>query len=213
MGVCTKGFVLTPCKDVLLIAALVQGGLDRIINDAARKRYPRQLAVRNEEFRTCKVVLSPSSGLAQVGFTYDGEVRMLWLFFDCDCDNVKFGPQSISMSLGCNGRSELFMRVALHALSSLGPAYLDLDDGDDVGPALLDEPQCSMLDAVGLGYLSPYQYERLLEQQRPPGKHPLEGEEHCGHRWKALKDLAEKNVSLPSFLQPGAQVPAATLEV
>ncbi len=160
MGVDTKGFTLTDCKDVLRIGALIERTLNHLIIAEKRLRYPdRKDFVRKEareQFRTCTLELLPTSGAVRYDFVFDGEQRTLTLNFTCDCDHVDYGPQSVSMSLGCWGRSGLFIKSALHALTLVGDSWYDENDGDNISYAPLDERKVTVLAAVQLGYLSAY---------------------------------------------------------
>lgn len=130
MGVDTKGFVATSCKDVCFVINKVERALNALIR-------PKRKAARGTEeelqYELVTAELSSESHLVRLGFTYAGEERMMWVFFRCDSDHADITPRSISLSMGCWGQSELFMKTALQALTMLGPVYYDRNDSDDAG--------------------------------------------------------------------------------
>lgn len=136
MSVNTKAFIATPCKDICFVAARVQRALDALIRPLwksnLRSDAPAQYQLTTTE-------LCPDSALVRFHFQYEGQNRTMWLFFDCDCDRVEYAPQSLTLSMGCSGRSDLFIKTAAHALSMLGPVYYDYNDCDDVSWELLQE--------------------------------------------------------------------------
>lgn len=153
MGVDTKGFVLTDCKDAMLVGQLLLRALDKLIMQGSKAEFSetrwRGSPEVRERWRHVKISLSPEASMLTLDFVYAGEKRALSVFFDCDCDHVEYGPSSLSMSLGCWGSSELLMRTALAALSMLGTAWLDVNDSDSVDAAPLPGPRMPVLAAIG----------------------------------------------------------------
>lgn len=153
MGVDTKGFVLTDCKDAMLVGQLLMRSLDKLIAQGRKAEFPEARWAGNEEIRArwqpVSVELKPEMAMLSLDFVYAGEKRALKVFFDCDCDQSDYGPSSLSMSLGCWGSSELLMRTALTALSLLGTAWLDVSDSDSIDAAPLPGPRMPVLAAIG----------------------------------------------------------------
>lgn len=156
MSVDTKAFIATPCKDIFFVAARVQRALDALI------RPLRINALRSEKpnsYQLTTVELCPDSAIVRFHFQYEGHNRTMWLFFDCDCDRVEYAPQSLTLSMGCSGRSDLFIKTAAHALSMLGPVYYDYNDCDEVPWALLQEqPALNFVSACRLRVASVSQH-------------------------------------------------------
>jgi hypothetical protein len=165
MSVCTKGVVVTPFKNVMLVCCLVESALNTLISTERKIRYPdgtpRQEA--RERYRNIEFSLSASMGMVRATFTFDGDRRSLSIFFDCDSDHSELAPRTLSMSMGCSGESELFVKTTLHALSILGPAYFDENDCDDIELAPLLEPRPNIVQAVALGYLRARQVDDWAE--------------------------------------------------
>jgi len=161
MGMDTKGFVATACKDVFFIVGLVENALNALIKPhvphpfAPRAKKPAKPKIHVETvthagyidvavkvdppaeeeapaYKLVKLEMTPSSQMVRFHFSYAGEHRTLWMFFDTDCDRKEYTPTSISMSMGCWGQSDLFMQTALRALSPLGDVYFDHNDCDDI---------------------------------------------------------------------------------
>lgn len=154
MGVDTKGFVLTKCKDVFFVCNRIEQALNKLIAPGWREQLlspqtDEQKA--NPQFRRVTVRLVAGSGAARFLFTYKGEDRALWLNFDCDCDQKSYGPLSLSMSMSCWGESELLVKTALESISMLGPVYFDRNDCDDVPPAQLDITPATFISACAEG--------------------------------------------------------------
>ena len=222
MGVDTKGFVLSRCKDVLLIGTVVHNAINHLVLDEKRVRYPTRIEVCSKEardaFQTCKMTLDPGIGMLTVDFTFCNARRSLKLFFTCDCDHAEYGPKSVSVTLGCFGHSELFIKSALHALSLFGPAYFDANDCDDVDNAPLGENPLTVLAAVKLGYIRMSDVATWLEawdaSQFNDGRtfkeffgttetviRELVGREDYQSSWDDIKALAEKTNAMPVFME------------
>jgi hypothetical protein len=234
MSVDTKGFLLSDCKDVMLIMGLISQAFQGLIRaecqtvfgDAGLKRS----AKAREMFVSPEMDLKPDMGMVLISFTFHGERRSMHVFFDCDCDRVKYGPQSISMTLGCWGYSDLFMKTALQALSLLGPVYFDSNDSDDIDFELLDEKTLPVLGAVNLDYIKDSRFPDWVELYDAGkvgvgqnfdeffGAPEAVVREICGiedftARWHAVVKLANSVVAMPSFLAEYHQDAIAKVEL
>lgn len=149
MGCDTKGYVATQCKDVMFVSRLVQRTLDRLIRPGLLAE--KQAKAGEGGYSYCRLELSPETQGALFNFRFEGEQRMLHLYFDCDCDFAEVAPQSLILSLGCWGNSELYMRAALETLAVLGPVYLDVNDCDSDDAARLEAPTLTYLSACDIG--------------------------------------------------------------
>lgn len=231
MGVDTKGFVLTDCKDVLMLANLVGQALHGLILAECKTVFGEFGIRRSKEAREAFVYpeydLKPDSGMLLIHFTFHGVRRSLYMYFDCDCDRVEYGPKSITMTLGCFGYSELFMKTALHALSVLGPVYFDGNDADDIDFALLDERVPPVLGAVSLDYIKDSRFPDWVEYfdagkvgagksfEEFFGAPEATVREICAigdftARWKAVCQLANTVDATPTFLSDYHQEAIAT---
>ncbi len=165
MGVDTKGFIATACKDVAVIGILVEGALRAFITEEMRTRYPErtQRALRMKEFSMPQVELSQRMSVMSFNFKLNDEKRSLKLFTTCDCDNTKRGvPQSLSLTLGCWGESPTMMKLALHALSVLGTPWYDENDCDSIDIAPWPQPRITIVQALGFGYIDGYDFPELV---------------------------------------------------
>ena len=221
MGVDTKGFLLSDCKDVLLLSNLVGQAIHGLIfaecktvlGEAGLKRSQKA----REMFGYPEMVLKPDSGMLSICFTFHGERRTMDMFFDCDCDRIEYGPKSISLTLGCFGYSDLFMKTVLHALSMVGPVYFDHNDCDDTPFALLDERVPPVLGAVSLDYIKDSRFPDWVEHYDAGkvgagksfdeffGAPEALVREVCAiedftARWRAVADLANTVDATPTFL-------------
>lgn len=165
MTVNTKGSVATAFKDVLLVCSLVETALNRLIRAERKILFPgvagRGDSAR-EQFADVSVALAPSLGMAQFSFKFRAASRCLSLFFTCDADNADLASKSLSLSMGCHGDADLFVKTALHALSLLGPAYFVHNDCDSDSRVPLSEPRPNLLQAISWGYLTPFQAREWL---------------------------------------------------
>lgn len=156
MGVSTTGFVVTDVKDALLIIELARGAVDQLIADELAICFPgtkRWQAAATGLFKFTDVNIS-AGGIVQMHFTFHGERRTMSVHFDCDCDYLEYGPESVSFSLGCFGESELFITSVAFALSALGQAYVDRNDSDSIDPQQLQETPLPLCSAIRMGYAS-----------------------------------------------------------
>lgn len=221
MSIDTKGFLLSDCKDVLLLSNLVGQAIHGLILDECKtvlgEAGLKRSAKAREMFGYPEYRLIPDSGMLDISFTFHGEKRSMKMFFDCDSDRIEYGPKSISITLGCFGYSDLFIKTALHALSMLGPVYFDHNDGDEIPFALLDEQVPPVLGAVSLDYIKDSRFPDWLEHYDAgtvgAGKSFEEffgapeatvrdicAIEDFTARWKAVCQLANTVDATPTFL-------------
>jgi hypothetical protein len=230
MGVDTKGFVLTGCKDVMLVCATAAAALDKLILDERKVMYPTRVSYLSSEardsFRTTSLRLAPDTELVDLEFVFKGERRCLKIFFTCDCDHKEYGPRSLSLSLKCWGESELFVMTVLHSLSILGPVFFDANDSDCVDPAPLQESRINVLKGMKMGYIPHTHLDRWLtawdnglytEGMTPEqffGMSEAQARELAGRTdfksaWDELEQLAAMQVVAPSFMEEFHQRAAA----
>lgn len=167
MSVNYGGFVLTQCKDAMLIAGLFAKTFDKLISDERKREFPdmRSFAPEvKERYTPCETRLVPSSDMVQLSFTFRGERRTCSVFFDCDCDRLDWGPKSVSYSMGSAGYADLFIRAASYSLSVLGEVWVydeSKGDADDVAERL-DEKIPTLADLASLGFLNFHHVPRLV---------------------------------------------------
>lgn len=220
MGCDTKGVVLTAVKDVMLVSSIVENTLNNLIAEERRIQFPHQRAWESgvrDKFQNVRFEMTPASEMVIANFRFNEESRSLHLFFSCDCDNTDLAASSLSMSMGCWGQSGLFVKSVLHALSIFGQAWFDLNDCDSTDKALLEEPVPTILQALSLGYLTPYDVEKMAQRDDLDKLFPgqsfeavfgvrkediLQEEEEPASRRKALEALARAQPMLaPSFVE------------
>ena len=177
MSVDTKGVIATPVKDVLAVSAIIEQALNRLIRRARLVAYPDRHVIDEavlNEFKNVSTSLSYGASFVRMDFIYKGEHRNLNVHFDCDSDSKAIAKESLILSLGLWGSSELIMRTVLHALSVFGEAYIDVNDSDSVDIAKVEVPRLTLFQALAHQYLSAYQLERLVEKFQQ-GKLGMEG--------------------------------------
>lgn len=231
MGVSTKGFLASPIKDVFLIGALIHRVLDQLMLDVKRLEYPKtplhqipegwfsESASRSYAHASLK--LEASSDAVYVHTRIRGYNRKMALYFTCDVDNQGIALESISLSLGCSGFSDILMQASLYALSLLGPVYYQTNDSIDEPPVLLPEAPLSYKAAMTKGHITPYQFEKWVTRFVERGvlfgiprkvedfeaifgiaKDTYESVQEItdsGKRWDELKRAMHCDVPLPSF--------------
>lgn len=139
MGIDTKGFVATSCKDVFFVMNKIERAINKLITPHLKLENMRfSDETKDGKYKKVRLEIRADTELVQAHFTYNGEKRTLWVFFGCDCDKTEYTSQSISMSMGCWGESDLFMQTALRAVSMLGTVYFDHNDCDEIDPAPLE---------------------------------------------------------------------------
>jgi len=211
MGVDTKGFVLTPVKDALLITGLAAGALDSLIREEAKLEFPgagpRDDASK-KRFGEVEARMRPDSDMVQLRFTFKGETRQLSMFFRCDCDHSEYGSRSIGFSLGLHGESELFVTAVAHSLSMLGQAWVDRSDSDDIGPLRLAEAPLTVVGAVALGYTNVLCLERWLSVASLHGMDAAATETLMGLPAEKLKDVESLSYEQLKALVDSVPVPS-----
>lgn len=193
MGVDTKGVLLTPMKDVMLVCGIIEKSLNTLIRQQRDLKYgpQRRLPLQNkDEFDFVDVRLVPSSGMACFRFVCFGEKRDMHVFFECDRDHADLAPRSVSMSLGCWGSSELYMLTVLRALSLLGPVAYDRNDSDSVDMAVLPLAPLNLAQALSLDYIGAFELEQLVARYRNGELFVNRGfEDFVGMDEKAFNDI------------------------
>lgn len=157
MGINTKGVVVTGCKEVMFVCERVEAALSKLIRPYWRLyRYDHLVSDTQPAYAMPEMRILPSSGTVQFFFRYAGQQRTLWLHFECDSDNLALGPQSLVMSMGCWGDSELLVRTALDALSPVGPGFMDVSDCDNEGYVPLQGEPYTFLGACAAKLARPF---------------------------------------------------------
>lgn len=99
MGVDTKGILLTETKDVFLVAKVLRSAIE----DVALSEPTLVPTIKKPKI---ELGISESVDLLWAQFTEkSGKPRRLSIFFTCDCDNTRFGPSSLTLSLAASGNS------------------------------------------------------------------------------------------------------------
>jgi hypothetical protein len=219
MGCDTKGVLLTSSKNVMAVCSVVGYALDRLIQNEQKALFP-EVRFFNEEsrakFQKVKWVLNPSTESVSGVFRYHGEDRQLFVTFSCDVDNLKWAPQSISMSMGSWGHSDTLMLAVLYALSIFGPVVYDYNDCDSIDAALLDE-RLNIMQLLALQVVSAHYAEKLIGMADDKSVFAenipfeiltgmnradfaeIQKVDDCNERWDALKAYATNKVSAPSI--------------
>ena len=170
MGIETKGCVITPVKDVLMVCAIVERALNRLIKAARKEAFPDRSPLGmcrddvKEKFREVDMEIASGGAFVRFSFLLDGEARGVCFFFNCDSDHLDLGPESMSFSMGCGGSSGLIGKTILHALSVFGPGYFDHNDCDDKAMAPLEVPRITLLEALSIGYVTAHSFEGIAEK-------------------------------------------------
>lgn len=145
MGIDTKGLVATNCKDVFFVMNKIERAINKLIAPhliLEKMRFCDE--TKDGKYKKVRLEIRADSELVQVHFTFNGEKRTLWVFFGCDSSEQS---QSINLSMGCWGESDLLMMTALRAVSMLGTTYFDHNDCDEVDPAPLEVPPLTYIQA------------------------------------------------------------------
>jgi hypothetical protein len=152
MATCTKGFVLTSCKDAFFVCERIERAINSLIHPRIREELDAGRGLNHKAFTTCSMLMSPSSQAVWFVFTYEETTYTMSVNFSCDWDNREYGPSSISISLGLRKEAQRFIRAALESLALFGPVYFIADDSDDSVPAeALDFRAPSYLEACAAG--------------------------------------------------------------
>ena len=148
MSVDTKGVVVTPVKDAFFIAQRIASAIEAAVSESRRQRGMNR-AEKDDQTKYPSIEMATTSDMLRIHFKLNGDVRMLTVHLDCDCDHRELGQQSLVLSLGCYGQSVELMRLALQSLSALGPCYLDESDSDDKDLELVElAPVMTYVEAV-----------------------------------------------------------------
>jgi hypothetical protein len=146
MGVDTKGYVITPVKNVMHVMTMVE---DVILKMVLASMPPRQNPLMPEGFALPRTRLAPSTNMAQTSFSIAGENRLLTVHFGCDNDNsAKYPGEKLILSIGRNGLSVEVMEAVLARLTHLGRCYLDRDDCDNEPDVEITTAPMTFIDAV-----------------------------------------------------------------
>lgn len=153
MGNSTKGYVVTPVKDVSHIMTIVERVIHCLIAEAKPERKGLKL---QEGFSLPDTYLRPSSETACTQFAIAGEQRTLNVFFACDNDSKhKYPGEKIVFDMGLGGLSEKVVSGVLSRLTHLGRCYLDVDDCDSEPDVEIIRHPMTFMDAVVSRHASP----------------------------------------------------------
>lgn len=149
MTVWTKGFVATRNKSPFFVLGLIENSLSRLIGGFGQQRIDNRdnKHIAEPYSRSPSIRLLTSNMGADINFTYQGESREMTVWFNVDGDHKDIAESSISLMLGCSGKSELFMKTALNALRPLGDLYFVANDSWDAPFEKLDIPLMSYTEA------------------------------------------------------------------
>lgn len=126
MTVDTKGLIKTDMKNPFFIAGAIEGYIKRVCA-VSRKEGSRMGDIR---------LASTGAGFLQFPFSVRTQARSLSVFFMCDNDHQEVVQgKKVSLSMGCSGISEPFMKGLLRVLRVFGPTYFDACDCDDIPAA------------------------------------------------------------------------------
>ena len=220
MGVDTKGVLVTPIKDVLLVTSLIERSLNKLVMDARHLEFEERIpfvSVRARKlYQTPEFRLLPNSEAVQVNLCIRGYSRMLTLHFHCDTDHLDLGPASISMSLSSFGLSDIIIQAALYPLSLLGKVYYQREDTGITPFTELAAPSLTLADALSLGFVTAYQFSEWA-QRHLKGTGAFSGNfedvfgctpqwfiendqsEDIGERWRRMETHVHSDVVLPDF--------------
>jgi hypothetical protein len=153
MGNCTRGYVVTPIKDVSHVMAIVERVITNLIAEAKPDRKGRVLP---EGFSHPDTYLTPASESAHTQFAIAGEKRTLNVYFACDSDpNHKYPGDKVIFDMGLGGLSEKVVSGVLARMTHLGRCYLDVDDCDGPTPDVeITAHPMTFMDAVVSRYAS-----------------------------------------------------------
>lgn len=154
MGTNTKGYLVTPVKDVPHVMSIVE----RVINKMIAEAKPERKGIRLPEgFKRPATSLSPSMGLASTDFAISGEERSLTVHFASDSDeNHRYPGDKIIFDMGMGGLSYAVIAGVLAKMTHLGQCYFDANDCDspDTADVEIVEPPMTFVDAVVGAYTS-----------------------------------------------------------
>jgi hypothetical protein len=117
MSTSTQGIVVTDNKDVKEIATRVRKVIVKVPCERINNGHTNPNAFPEIQY-------DPISNFLRFFFK-DGELkRILWVFLECDCDNLKLGEKSISFSFGDFGNSVEIMKNVLNEFKDMGTCYI-----------------------------------------------------------------------------------------
>lgn len=168
MTVNTDGLIVTKVKEVQLIGNLLHRAFTKLVRHGIKTDFPGAKGMFDEAlrhlYRLPTVSLSDDAETLLLNFKFRGTSRTLNLFLHCDSDNQMFGKHSLSLSLGCFGNSEEFMKLALLALSPLGPTWYDANDCDDTDKSPFEPSIKNLGEIFSLGFLTAWDVEKRLKR-------------------------------------------------
>jgi hypothetical protein len=146
MGTDTKGYVMTPVKNVMHVMTIVEN----VIHKMVREKMPAQRGMLpGEGFTYPSTRLSPDMNMAQVTFSIAGESRSLTVHFGCDNDAKHKHPgEKLILSMGLYGVSIRVVEAILKRLTHLGRCYLDRNDCDDEPDVEVTTAPMTFIDAI-----------------------------------------------------------------
>lgn len=126
MAMNSKGYVLTPVKDVMHVLTIVERVIHNLIQqhintpaDQGGYRFPAGYS-----YPTTSV--SPSTATAETRFTINGEARTLSVYFACDGDPVgEYAGKKLVLMMGFGGLADTVIPAVLAKLAHLGPCLFD----------------------------------------------------------------------------------------
>lgn len=180
MGNSTKGYVVTPIKDVSHVMAIVERVIFCLIAEA---KPERRGLVLQEGFSRPDTYLRPSSDTACTQFAIAGEQRTLNVFFACDNEpNHKYPGDKLVFDMGLGGLSEKVVSGVLSRLTHLGRCYLDVDDCDSEPDVEIVRHPMTFMNAAVSGHASPLAVKSWIRM------HPLLPEAPALHEFLGITE-------------------------
>lgn len=168
MGTSTKGVVVTKVKDLQLIGYLLQRAFNQLVTHAKKTDFPDRPGFFSPAARILysypSLSLNHEADTLSVEFTFRGEPRTVRVFLYVDCDHKKLGKHSLTISMGHYGKSVDFVKLALYALSPLGPTYIDESDSDDEGLVPCEEVVKNVGELFRDGLMTAYEFENRIQR-------------------------------------------------
>jgi len=126
MAMNSKGYVLTPVKDVMHVLTIVE----RVIHDLIRQKVtpPTKNSGHRlpEGYSYPMTSVSPAMATAETRFTLNGEARTLSVYFACDGDPVgEYAGKKLVLMMGFGGLADTVIPAVLAKLAHLGPCLFD----------------------------------------------------------------------------------------
>lgn len=152
MSISTKGYLLTPVKDVALVLSIVE----RIIDDAVQARLPagHQGWTLPKGFQRPESKFSPTANMASTVFEANGQTYMVMTHFGQDEDDTHPGEKIIfQMYRGQLG--DTLIPAILEKVTFLGECYYQENDDRPPDPTTrMDAKPMTFMDAVVNGCAS-----------------------------------------------------------